>query len=361
MKIVECHTDIHFSEFYKVPELIYRGDPEYVAHIKQDIQGILRPREANDRIKLFLLEKDKAFIGRVAAFVKIGQKRGGIGFFECTDDIAASELLFRAAEGFLQSLDCKEVEGPVNFGERDKYWGLLVKGFKNPSYQENYNPPYYQHLFEENGYDIAFEQSTQEITPQTFNEEVYQNAASRIKVEGFNLKHFVYSERKKFANDFVEIYNAAWAIHEHFEPMTQQQILRLIEKMKPVMREDLLWFTYHGEKPVAFYFSIIELNQIMRHLNGNLNWLGKLKFLYYRRKEKIKRIKGVVFGVNPDYQGRGVTSAMIMKVFQIINKDPNLESSELAWIGDFNPRMLKFLSRLGAYETKRHATLRKTF
>jgi hypothetical protein len=40
------------------------------------------------------------------------------------------------------------MNGPINFGEKDKFWGLLVEGFKNPSYQENYNPSYYQQLFE---------------------------------------------------------------------------------------------------------------------------------------------------------------------------------------------------------------------
>ena len=41
------------------------------------------------------------------------------------------------------------MDGPINFGERDKWWGLLVEGFdKEPMYGMAFNPPYYASLFE---------------------------------------------------------------------------------------------------------------------------------------------------------------------------------------------------------------------
>ena len=31
------------------------------------------------------------------------------------------------------------MDGPINFGERDKWWGCLVEGFNiNPNYQQNF-------------------------------------------------------------------------------------------------------------------------------------------------------------------------------------------------------------------------------
>ena len=32
---------------------------------------------------------------------------------------------------------------PINFGEKDRWWGLLVDGFTEPVYCTNYNPKYY--------------------------------------------------------------------------------------------------------------------------------------------------------------------------------------------------------------------------
>ena len=36
------------------------------------------------------------------------------------------------------------MDGPINFGERDRWWGLVVEGFQEPMYCMNYNYPYYQ-------------------------------------------------------------------------------------------------------------------------------------------------------------------------------------------------------------------------
>jgi len=359
MKVVVCRTSADFEEFYKVPFLIYADDLEFVPHIREDIEYVLKPKSESDCVEQFILKNEGKTVGRAACFMKEGEERGGIGFFECIDNLKAAKLLFEHCELYLKEHGCQYVEAPVNFGERDKYWGLLIAGFKSPSYQENYNPEYYRNLFEANYYEVAFEQTTQEITPKEFNREQFDRQSEKLVNQGFHIEHFKSSNKNKYTRDFVEIYNKAWAIHEHFKPMTVEQVLSLMKRMRPVMREDLLWYTYHNEKPIAFYFSIIELNQIMKYMKGSLNWLGKLKFLYFRQRVKIKRVKGVIFGVVPEYQGKGVTSAMIMKVFDTIVRDKHLESTELAWIGDFNPRMMKFLKRLGAYETKRHATFRK--
>jgi hypothetical protein len=50
------------------------------------------------------------------------------------------------------------MDGPINFGERDKFWGLVIEGFIEPLYGMNYNFPYYKDLFENYGFKIYFEQ-----------------------------------------------------------------------------------------------------------------------------------------------------------------------------------------------------------
>jgi hypothetical protein len=44
------------------------------------------------------------------------------------------------------------MDGPINFGERDKFWGLLTEGFIEPLFGMNYNFPYYKDLFENYGF-----------------------------------------------------------------------------------------------------------------------------------------------------------------------------------------------------------------
>jgi hypothetical protein len=49
------------------------------------------------------------------------------------------------------------MDGPINFGERDTWWGLVTEGFHEPLYRMNFNAPYYRELFENYGFRV-FEQ-----------------------------------------------------------------------------------------------------------------------------------------------------------------------------------------------------------
>jgi hypothetical protein len=48
------------------------------------------------------------------------------------------------------------MDGPINFGELDKWWELLVSGFHSPPYGLNFHPPYYLQLFENYGFEVFY-------------------------------------------------------------------------------------------------------------------------------------------------------------------------------------------------------------
>jgi hypothetical protein len=50
---------------------------------------------------------------------------------------------------------------------------------------------------------------------------------------------------------------------------------------------------------------------------------------------------------------------MIMDVYKTMVKNPHIESSELAWIGDFNPKMHSLFKSLNAQPSKVHFTYEK--
>ncbi len=103
-------------------------------------------------------------IGRVAAFYsreKAGAEKipsGGLGHFECINDQDAAFMLFDAAKNWLRTKGLKAMDAPVNFGENDNNWGLLVDGFTHPGFGMPYNFPYYRSLFENYGFRIYFRQ-----------------------------------------------------------------------------------------------------------------------------------------------------------------------------------------------------------
>jgi hypothetical protein len=86
-------------------------------------------------------------IGRIAAFVNKRYKNkgddvpvGGMGFFDCINNQEAADMLLDVARHWLGQRGMEAMDGPINFGERDKWWGLLVEGFHEPLWSMNFNP-----------------------------------------------------------------------------------------------------------------------------------------------------------------------------------------------------------------------------
>ena len=81
-----------------------------------------------------ILKNNNETIGRIAAFYSSKNDKeklrvGGCGFFECIDDEEAAKMLFDTAKNWLEKNGYNSMDGPINFGERDKWWGCLVEGF----------------------------------------------------------------------------------------------------------------------------------------------------------------------------------------------------------------------------------------
>jgi hypothetical protein len=96
-------------------------------------------------------------------------------------------------------------------------------------------------------------------------------------------------------------------------------------------------------------------------MDGNMNWFGKLKFYYRYKTVKVDNIRGIIFGVIPEFQNKGVYSIMIMKMYEVMRADPYIQSTELSWIGDFNPKMHALFDSLKAETVKVHFTYLKVY
>lgn len=364
MEVIVVNDASSESEFIQFPKDLYKNDPEWVSPLDNDIRSIFDPKKNNyfliGNAKRWIIKKDQVVVGRIAAFYKKEnlESTGGIGFFECINNQAISNILFDTAQKWLRDNHCGYMEGPINFGEKDKFWGLMVQGYKNPSYQENYNFPYYKFLFEKYGFIKVFEQTTSEISTVDFKFERFYKLSERVfKNQNYHYKHFKMSKISEFSEDFIHIYNKAWSKRPDFIPITKLKIESTLKSLKPIMIEEAIWFVYANNEPAGFYVNVLDVNQIFKHLHGRMNWINKLKFLYYRHFKKITRVRGIVFGVIPQYQNLGLETGLIIKFYESMRqKYPQFTHAELSWIGDFNPKMHSLFEALGAKTTKIHYT-----
>ena len=321
-----ANTD--WGQWHRVLDTVYAGNPQYVYPLRGDIEGILSDKNGaftGDNLRRWVVTDGDRPVGRVAAFVDEARNQqldlpvGGIGFFESIDDAAVAGLLFSAAEDWLRGRGMQAVDGPVNFGERDKFWGLLVRGWHRPIYQETYNPPYYQGFFEARGY-VPHEQClTMRGVVAEFPGERLGKLAARVRERyGLYTEQIHAGNLRKGADDFAEAYNAAFNHWPYFKPLTGDDIYPTFQQMKPIMDPHLTCIAYNKEgRPIGLAGLIPDINCFLGGVNGKLNWLGLPKFLYRLKFQKQPRnCKGIAFGIAQDYQRQGVYPLMVDAMFQ---------------------------------------------
>ncbi len=368
MKISIVTSEKDIDGFLKLPLSIYKNDPNWIQPLDKDVKEVFDEQKnktfRHGKIQRWIL-KDTAgkCIGRIAAFTNEKYKNKGddvpvgcMGFFECVNDIQAATLLFDTAKDWLREEGMQAMDGPVNFGERDKWWGLVTKGFMEPLYGMNYNPPYYVNLFEHYGFKVFFEQvcfSMKNKPP--LDKKIWERHDEIARDPKFSSAHLHKNDLEKYAKDFATVYNKAWAGHGGLKQLTEAQVLIMFKKMKPIMDEKIIWFAYYENDPVAIFINLPDLNQWFKHLHGKFGLVQKIKFLFVKQFTKNKKFTGLVFGVVPEWQGKGVDGYMIGESAKYIQSDGcPYETYEMQWIGDFNPKMLNVASSLGDVKRSRN-------
>jgi hypothetical protein len=359
--------------FLHTARIIYKNDKTWVCPFDNEINAIFDP-EKNPYFKhgevdrWILLDNNKP-VGRIAAFIdrnlaySYEQPTGGIGFFECIDNQGAANMLFDKAREWLRERGMEAMDGPINFGETDKYWGLLVDGFTHPSFEVPYNPPYYKKLFEDYGFCTYYKMEGFHLDITRPLDERFMKIAQWVTSKpGYEFSHFTWKEQDKFISDFAEVFNQAWAsFKKNFEPLEPEYIRQTIRKAKAIIDEEFIWLAYFEGKPIAIYLMFPDMNQILKHLNGKMDPFSLLKFLYYREKKTMTRAKGLLMGVIPKFQNHGIESAFILHVRKIFEKKPHYTEVEFSWVADFNPKMRKIFLSVGSVPAKNYITYRYLF
>jgi len=372
MTIQEVNSKKTAREFLDLARQLYKNDDFWVCPLDKDVNAVFDPKQNifhshGSCTRWILKSPDGKLIGRIAAFInehkayQEAQPTGGIGFFECINDTEAATLLFDTAKQWLEERGMKAMDGPINFGENDSFWGLLIEGFTTPSYGMNYHHPYYQKLFEDYGFIKQYEQITNHLeVNKPFPERFTKIANWVANKPGYTFKHLEAGKLEEFAKDFVEIYNDAWKDFKNFVPLNLKNVLETFNKMKTVMDEKLIWFAYINEEPASVVVILPDANQMIRSFNGKLGLIEKLKFVYYRWRG-VSRMRAVVMGTKQAYQKHGLESALFIKLKEYVLPLNQYKELELSWVGDFNDKMLALHEATGATFGKKHATLRKLF
>jgi len=375
MKLQEVGVNPQYiKEFLELPVRLHKSVPQWIRPMNQDVEAVFDTKKNKKfrngtAIRWILKDEQGKTIGRIAAFVDQKQKEvqptGGMGFFEVEQNPEAARLLLQSAQDWLKTQGMEAMDGPINFGDRDRWWGLLLDGYEfEPNYCMGWHPEYYKTYIEDFGFRLYYRQFTYFRDADTPLQESFKEKARRMmRDSSVSVRMIDLKQLPKFTDDFRTIYNAAWGKHSGVASMSEAQAKTIMKTLKPIIDTRLMFFAYHEDKPAAMFIMLPEMNQIFKHVpNGNFNWLGKLVFKYHQLRGSCRKMFGVVFGVIPEWQGKGMESVLILessRVLQVPNRP--YDYLEMNWIGEFNPKMMHICENLGATIRKTHGTYRKLF
>jgi hypothetical protein len=375
-KLVEVTNKKLVNEFLTMPVGLYKKDKNWIRPLDDDIEKIFDPKrnkyhKRGNSIRWILIDVYNKPVGRIAAFFLKDensdneQPTGGIGFFDCINDQDAANTMFDAAKDWLKKNGMEAMDGPINFGSRETFWGCLSEGFYEPNYNMPYNYKYYNELFENYGFKNYFDQFTfhMELVPGIMDPVIYEKGKQLRKDSKYSFKNIEIKNIDKYAQDFVTIFNETWSKFPGVNLMRKGQAIRMFDKMKFVLDPKIMIFGYYEERPIAFYLMIPDLYQITKHFNGKLHLINKLRLLYNLKIKKANtKVIGLIFGVVPEFQNKGVADGMILFFEDEVAKlGFRYTDLEMNWIGDFNPKMIKLVNYIGGKVKKTHITYRYLF
>jgi len=313
------------------------------------------------KLQQFIAMSGGQAVGRIVAAVnqhlipREGENIGLFGFFECMPDFAVASALCNAAEKWLRSQGMTKVRGPIDLSTHNNCL-FLVDGFDSPPMvMMPYNPAYYHQFLEKNGWYKAKEAYAYMFLEQPLPPEFAKayGIACRSGVS-FRAIATIGAAFEQDARQIYHLFNRAFAGNWSSTPRSEAEFLEEARGLRSLIDPDIFLVAEYAGEMVGFWMGLPDLNIPLKHVNGKLNWLGTLKFLWYKRKIDQVRIIGICS--LPEYRRKMVPLALIYLGMQGGTKPGKpYKRAELSWVYEDNSPSRKLIESAGGkiYKTYR--------
>ncbi len=364
IEVVPVKNERQLKTFIDFPYQLFSKNRYWIPPIKKEVSKILdvkqNPFWHHAERELYIAYRDGQIAGRIAAIIDYNyiefwnEKTGYFGYFECDNDEDAARALFEKVNEFHSDKGMAKFIGPMNPSSNDEV-GILIEGFFTPPFiMMFYNPEYYRVLCEKSGLQkakdlYAFYVDMKDIPLEYFERlsSIVRRRVPDLKVRTINMDDYL-NEVKKIK----EIYNDAWSRNWGFVPMTDEEINELAKTLKTLLVPELVTLIEVDGEPCALALAIPNYNFILKKLNGRLNLLGMLKFLYF--KKKIKEVRFMIMGVKKQYQKMGLEALLLAESVKIGQQNGYI-GGELSWTLEDNHIINNTIKKVGGkvYKTYR--------
>lgn len=370
VEITPVSTGSDLDEFINLPWKIYPRESNWVPPLKKDFRRLLDVKkhpfwEFAEQV-LFLARRGSEVVGRIAGIIDSNynayqnEKMGAFGFFECRDDHEAAAGLFAAVEDWVRGKGMDFLRGPLNPSTNYEI-GTLIEGYEfPPTIMMPWNHPYYLPLIEGCGFVKEKDVIALNIVQADELGKRVERLAQRIRKKGK-----VWSRngsRKNVESEIAlmsEIYRSAWADNWGFVPMTKGEEREMARNLLPILKEELTFFIYYGDKPAGVVMVIPDMNPMLKRFNGKIGVSGAFKYLLHRHE--LRGLRGTIFGVKKEYQKLGLPLVAFDHLRTLLKGNPKYDTLEFGWNLEDNQAINAFEKEVGAHVYKRYRIFWKSF
>jgi hypothetical protein len=306
------------------------------------------------RAQYFLARRDGRVVGRISAQVDHAynafhdNRTGMFGFLELEEDPAILTALLDAARGWLRGVGCDHVIGPMDLTMNDEA-GVLIDGFeREPLVKQPWHPPYYQRLIEDpsSGLRKAMDLYSYwlDVSDRAKLHHLLIAAAERAQSEyGLTVRKMSRRHLRRELDAFADVYNSAWSQNWGFVPYSKADLDAYALELQLVWSPGWFMVLEKDGETVAMGITVMDINQVLRKMNGRLLPLGWWYFL--RRHKIVDRLRVGFLGVKPEFQHTGAGPALFLAHYDNAEHSP-LKHGEAGWILETNRGMNRGLQAM---------------
>lgn len=364
IEVRPVRTDPERRTFLTFPWRIYRHDSLWVPPLLPRRAETLHPERG-----AFLRRGEAGFFiawqgGRPVGTICAGEDpptntfRGRrdcvFGFFECVNDDAVAEALFRQAREWARQRELNALWGPFNLDYEDSY-GVLIDGRdRPPALFCGHTPPYYQHLLERFGFEPARgDNLAYAITPEAPGLQRLSRLATRVRqrgqisIRGADLEHW--DDEIDRVHRLLQVCLAHLPDHIGWH---RDSLEALLTPFRDIVDPELVLFAEIEGEPVGWLPGIPNLNEAFIHANGLRYPWDYLKLWWHmRRQPECLAIKSVL--VPPEHWGTGVAVLLFDEMTKRVLAK-GYKWADLSLTSEDNPNTPILAERMGAQLYKRY-------
>jgi GNAT superfamily N-acetyltransferase len=287
---------------------------------------------------------------------------GAFGMFESIDDFDVAEGLLGAAERWLRKRGRDTLLGPMDYS-MNYSCGLLVDGFDSPPrLMMNHNPQYYDELLTGCGL-----KKTKDLYAWWFTDsakiEAWRRRVERLRRRSrVTLRSVNPDDLHQEIQRCKQLYNESWKNNWGFVPMSDAESDDMARMMGYIAIPDLLLIAEIGGEPVGFSFTLPDINEAIRPLNGRLTRFG-FPIGLLRLRSNLKRIRTarlLALGVLPEHRRRGIAEMLILRTFEYGCGRLGYTGAELSWTLEDNVLINRTIEAVGGDRYKTYRIYEKT-